>query len=158
VGDPGDDRVGQHALQELEFAGAGLAEAARDAPDRAAVQVDPEVVGRQLLPVAQIALGVEEFGDPGDAFSDGSVGELGLCVVDESPTSPVEDAVDELGLLVVDQFQELDRQVVGGDEQRLGPLRGVVAVGRPSGLARLATCFDQLGGSKQCEVLTDGAR
>ena len=143
VGDPGDRGVGQHALEELEFARARLAESAGDGPDRAVVQVDPEVVVGHLLPVAQVALGVEQFGDPSDAFFDGRAGEVCFGVVDESLAAPVEDPVDEIGMFVLDEFEEFDREVVGGDEQRLGALGGVVAVGGPPGLPALLAGFDQ---------------
>jgi hypothetical protein len=110
-----------------------------------------------LLPVAQVALRVEQLGHPCDALLDRSAREVNLRVVDEPSAAPVEDPIDELGMFVVDEFEEFDRQVVGADEQWLGAFGGVVAIGRPSGVTVLASGLDQARGSQGAEVLANGA-
>jgi hypothetical protein len=157
VGDACDGRLGEDALQELEFARTCLAKPAGDRPDGTVVQVDAELVVAELFPVAQVALGIEQLGDPCDAILGRGAGEDEFGIVDESLPTSVEDPVDEIRVFVVDEFQQLDRQVVGGDEQRLGPNGGPVTVGRSARRASLVARLDQPCSTQYDEVLSDGA-
>ena len=78
-----------------------------------------------------------------------------LGVGDESLAASIEHAVDEFWLLVIDEFEQLDRQVVGGDEQGLGARRCLVPVGGTPPLTAILSGFDQASGSERAEVLAN---
>ena len=114
------------------------------------------VVG-ELLEVGQIALSIHERRDLTDARLDRGAVQVLLRLLDEEFPAPVEHALHQFWVFGVDQLEQLDREVVGGDEQGLGEFGGVVAVGGPAGLPPLAPGRDQTGGSKCAEVLAHGA-
>ena len=87
MGHAGDGGVRQHTLEELQLAGARLAEALRDGPDRAVVQVDPEVVvgelGEPVREGQQLAGEATQLGVPVDVIREavaryGTITEIAL--------------------------------------------------------------------------------
>ena len=159
VSDSLDGSVGYQVSDEFELGGAGLAVPARNWPDGAAVQVDPEVVVINLVEVGEVSLFIEQLGQDADAFVDRFALQFALGVVDESASTTVEDSVDESGVFLFSVAENLDRQIGGGRvEQWLGELGGVVAIGGASGLSALLASCDEAGGSERAQMLSDGAR
>jgi hypothetical protein len=78
--------------------------------------------------------------------------------LDPNAALALEDAGDKFGVLLLDVHEELDGQGLGPrGKHRLGPVRGVEAVGRPAWQASLLAGVDVAGRPQRREVLAGSA-
>jgi hypothetical protein len=158
MGHPLDSGLWDEIADELEFAGACLAELCGDVPDGATVQVDMEALGVAAICVGQVPLSVEQDGESRDLVGQVLAVEMMADSLHPTEALTLKDAGDELGVLLFDIYKKLDRQSLGpGGEHRLGSIRGVEAIGWPAGLASLLASVDVASRPERREVLAGGA-
>jgi len=160
VHDPSDFRLGDNLLHEFELGGASQTVVGGHRPDGAAVECESVTVARKLVDVGHVPLGVEDGGQTRHCVAERPAYQLVSALFDTPAPAPLKDAKNELGVLVLDVAEQLDREVTGrrSGEQGLAQFGAVVEVGRSAGSTPHSTRGDEPTGPERSQMLADRAR
>jgi hypothetical protein len=124
------------------------------------VECESVTVAWKLVDVGHVPLGVEDRGQTRHRVAERLAYQLVSALFDTPAPAPRKDPRNELGILLLDVAEQLDREVTGrrSGEHGLAQFGAVVEVGWSPGSTPLLTRGDEPTGPERGQLLADCAR